>query len=96
MDPMCNQFMLTFAEGNCSPLVICHLNFFKNCMEIRMAQGAQQIKKIRAKHMRKNYNEMFYCSMTEIDYGNLNTMNWGPVFEQVPHYTTLHYTTLPS
>ena len=83
MDPMCNQFMLTFAEGNCSPLVICHLQFFKNCMEIRLAQGAQQIKKMRAKHMKKNYNEMFYCSMTEIDYGNLNTMNWGPVFESM-------------
>jgi hypothetical protein len=50
---------------------------------VRMAQGAQQIKKMRAIHMKRNKNAIFYCTTTEIDYGNLNTTNWGPIFEQM-------------
>lgn len=45
--------------------------------------GAQQIKKMRAVHMKKNQNAVFYCTTTEIDYGSLNTQNWGPIFENM-------------
>ena len=83
MDPVCRDYFTNFAEGNCSILVQFHLQFFESAMAVRMAQGAQQIKKMRMSHMKKNKNAIFYCTMTEIDYGNLNTTNWGPIFEQM-------------
>lgn len=52
-------------------------------MSVRMAQGAQQIKKMRNVHMKKNNNALFYCTTNEIEYGNLNTTNWGPLFESM-------------
>lgn len=48
-----------------------------------MAAGAQQVKKMRAIHMRKNYCPVFYCTTTEIVYGTMNSLNWGPIFENM-------------
>jgi hypothetical protein len=33
--------------------------------------------------MKKNHNSIFYCTSTEINYGSLNTQNWGPVFQEM-------------
>lgn len=33
--------------------------------------------------MKKNHNSIFYCTVTEINYGTLNQMNWGPVFQEM-------------
>ena len=46
-------------------------------------QPADQQKLIRKYHMQKNHNSIFYCTSTEILYGNLNTMNWAPVFQEM-------------
>eukprot|EP00595_Chromulina_sp_UTEXLB2642_P002385 CAMPEP_0196767552 /NCGR_PEP_ID=MMETSP1095-20130614/41737_1 /TAXON_ID=96789 ORGANISM="Chromulina nebulosa, Strain UTEXLB2642" /NCGR_SAMPLE_ID=MMETSP1095 /ASSEMBLY_ACC=CAM_ASM_000446 /LENGTH=883 /DNA_ID=CAMNT_0042135995 /DNA_START=41 /DNA_END=2692 /DNA_ORIENTATION=- len=83
MDPLCRDYFLKFAEGNCSILVQTHIQFFGICMDIRTAQGAQQIKKIRSAHMKRNKNVLFYCATTEIVYGTLNNLNWGPIFENL-------------
>eukprot|EP01035_Chromulina_nebulosa_P017995 gene17995-23633_t len=83
MDPLCRDYFLKFAEGNCSILVQTHIQFFGLCMDIRTAQGAQQIKKIRSAHMKRNKNVLFYCATTEIVYGTLNSINWGPIFENL-------------
>ena len=83
MDTMCREYFMNFAEGSCSQLVSFHLKFVDQVMQIRMAQGALQLKKIRSAHMKKYHNEMFYCTTTEIDYGNLNSTNWGPIFEGI-------------
>ena len=48
-----------------------------------MATGAAQVKKMRMVHMKKQYNPAFYCATTEIEYGTLNTVNWGPIFENM-------------
>jgi len=83
VDSMCREYFMNFAEGSCSQLVSFHLKFIDKVMQIRLAQGALQLKKIRSAHMKRNHNEMFYCTTTEIDYGNLNTTNWGPIFEGI-------------
>ncbi|RYG60140.1 hypothetical protein EON64_19550 [archaeon] len=83
MEPMCREYFINFADGNCGLVVQTHLRFFDKVMQVRSAQGAQQLKKIRAFHMKKQKNEMFYCATTEIDYGSLNTLNWGLVFENM-------------
>jgi hypothetical protein len=83
MDPASRDYFVNFAEGSCGNVVLFHLKFFAQAMGVRMAQGAQQIKKIRATHMKKNQNAVFYCTTTEIDYGTLNTQNWGPIFENM-------------
>jgi hypothetical protein len=82
IDPMCFDYVMQFAEGSCSPLVQTHLKFFKQATGVRLAQGAAQVKKLRAAHLKKNYNPIFYCTTTEIVYGTINNMNWGPIFEQ--------------
>jgi PAS domain S-box-containing protein len=33
--------------------------------------------------MKRNYNYTFYVTSTEINYGTLNQMNWGPVFQEM-------------
>ena len=33
--------------------------------------------------MKRNKNSIFYCTSTEINYGTLNQMNWGPVFQEM-------------
>lgn len=38
---------------------------------------------IRKFHMKKNKNSIFYHTSTEINYGTLNQMNWGPVFQEM-------------
>jgi hypothetical protein len=83
MDPACREYFTTFVEGNCGSVVQMHVQFFEQAMAIRMAQGSLQIKKMRLTHMKKFKNPVFYCTTTEIDYGNLNTTNWGPIFEQM-------------
>jgi PAS domain S-box-containing protein len=83
IDPLGKEAMTSFAEGNCGILVQFHLKFFESATQIRLAQGSQQMKKMRSAHMKKQKNAIYYCTTTEIDYGNLNTMNWGPVFENM-------------
>eukprot|EP01039_Chlorochromonas_danica_P005281 gene5280-5816_t len=83
MDQMCREYFINFADGNCGLVVQTHLRFFDKVMSIRTAQGAQQLKKIRSLHMKRNKNELFYCATTEIEYGTLNSINWGPIFENV-------------
>ena len=83
VDSLCREYFMNFAEGSCSQLVSFHLRFIDKVMQIRLAQGALQLKKIRSAHMKRNHNEMFYCTTTEIDYGNLNSTNWGPIFEGI-------------
>ena len=29
------------------------------------------------------YNSVFYCTNTEIVYGNLDKTNWGPIFQEM-------------
>jgi len=72
-----------FAEANLGIIAQFHLKFFDMATQIRLAQGAQQMKKMRSLHMKKQKNAIFYCTTTEIDYGALNTLNWGPIFEKM-------------
>ena len=83
MDPMGREYFIKYAEGSCSLLIQTHLQFFSECMDIRSATGASQVKKIRLAHMKKTKNVMFYCATTEIEYGTLNQLNWGPIFENI-------------
>lgn len=46
-------------------------------------QGQEQLKLIRQFHKKKYYNSLFFCTSTEIVYGTLNSMNWGPVFQEM-------------
>jgi hypothetical protein len=40
-------------------------------------------------HCKKNHNAIFYCTSTEINYGTLKTMNWGPVFQEMTNKSQL-------
>ena len=72
-----------FAEANCGLLVQYHLKFFAQATKIRLAKGAAQTKECRKQHIGKQKNAIFYCTTTEIEYGNLNSTNWGPIFEKM-------------
>mmetsp|Transcript_23518 Transcript_23518/g.39181 ORF Transcript_23518/g.39181 Transcript_23518/m.39181 type:complete len:749 (+) Transcript_23518:92-2338(+) len=60
-----------------------HFDFLCKFMMIASAQGQEQVRLIRKFHMKRNKNSLFYCTATEINYGTLNQMNWGPVFQEM-------------
>jgi PAS domain S-box-containing protein len=83
IDPVGREAFTAFAEGNAGLVTQWHLKFFDAAMQVRMAQGAAQVKKMKQVHSKKNYNATFYCTNTEIEFGTMNTLNWGPVFESM-------------
>jgi len=79
LDPIGREMFGHFVKTS-SILVQNHFEFLSKFMQIASAQGQEQIRLIRKFHMKRNNNPLFYCCETEINYGTLNNMNWGPVY----------------
>ena len=73
------------AAEHASPLAQTHLQFARQAATaLRDGLGdrevARQLKKL---HMTKHHNAMFYCSTTEIVYGEIHETNFKPVRDEV-------------
>ncbi|KAJ1428242.1 hypothetical protein B484DRAFT_396918, partial [Ochromonadaceae sp. CCMP2298] len=82
LDPLGKEMLGHFIKST-SVIYFHHFEFLCKFMLIASAQGQEQVKLIRKFHMKKKSNSLFYCTNTEIDYGNINQMNWGPIFQEM-------------
>ena len=82
-DSACLHAFIEYAETSCSELVRTHLKFIDWAMKIRAAPGQQQLKKIRALHLKYDKNPLFYCTTNEIVVTTMNQQNWQPIFENL-------------
>jgi len=82
LDPLGREVFEKFV-GSYAKLYQVHFDFACKFAQIASAQGQEQVKLIRKFHSKRSYNSMYYCTATEIDYGNLSTLNWGPVFQEM-------------
>jgi hypothetical protein len=82
LDPLGKEMLGHFIKST-SILYQNHYDFLCKFMLIASAQGQEQMRLIRKFHMKRKHNSLFYCANTEINYGSLNQMNWGPVFQEM-------------
>jgi hypothetical protein len=82
MDPQGREIFEKFVK-NTSVAYQNHFDFICKFVQVASAQGQEQLRLIRKFHMKRNKNSLFYCASTEINYGSLNQMNWGPVFQEM-------------
>ena len=81
------QVLSDFAAEHSSPLTQTHVQFAREAAECLREDlsKSEYSKSLRKLHMRRHHNPMFYCTTTEITYGDLDRMDWAPVKKQVAH-----------
>ncbi len=83
LDETGRTYFKQYIESNCSKMLRTQFEFFENGLKCRTTEGNEQLKQIRKSHMKMVKNEMFYCTTNEIQIGTLNSIDWGPIFQNM-------------